>query len=106
MVTKQEAEYYLREVPPDQRFWVNNGPILRNLEDLANFLPNIKDEAFRHHVNRDKNDFSTWINDVIGDKALANELVSSKSRDSAIKKVQKRLGFLRNKAGIMMQVNI
>ena len=99
MVTKEEAKKYLCDISPEQCFWVNNGPILKNLEELANALPNMSEEAFHHHVNSEKNDFSSWINGTIGDQKLANDLLSSKSRDSAFKKVRNRLNSLKKKAG-------
>ena len=99
MATKNEAEKYLRDVAPERCFWVNNGPIVKNLDDLANVLPVISDEIFNHHVNRKKNDFSNWINDVIGDKKLANDLLSSRSKESALKKIKDRVNSLKKKAG-------
>ena len=99
MVTKEEARKYLCETAPEQCFWVNNGPILKNMEELANALPEMGDETFHHHVNSEKNDFGNWINDVIGDHKLANDLFSSKSRESAVKKIRSRLNSLKKKAG-------
>ena len=84
---------------PEQSFWVNNGPVLRNLDELAGFLPKMDNDAYSHHANKDKNDFSKWVNDIIGDKKLANELLSSKSRDSMAKKLSSRLAMLKKKAG-------
>lgn len=99
MVTKDEAKRYLCDVAPEQCFWVNNGSILKNIEELANALPDMAEEVFRHHVNSDKNDFSNWVKDVIGDQKLANDLLSSKNRDSTLNKVRNRLNSLRKKAG-------
>ena len=99
MLTKDEARKYLSDAPPEQCFWVNNGPILKNVEELANALPELNDEAFHHHVNNEKNDFSSWIKDTIGDQKLANDLLSSKSKDSALKKIRNRLNSLKKKAG-------
>ena len=99
MVTKGEARKYLGDCAPEQCFWVNNGPILKNMEELANSVGEMNDETFSHHVNNEKNDFSAWINDVFGDKALANELLSSRNKESAAKKLQKRLNSLKVKAG-------
>lgn len=99
MVTKDEARKYLCDVAPEQCFWINNGPILKNIEELANALPSMNDESFKHHVNNEKNDFSLWINDVIGDKKLANELLSSRNKDSALKKLRNRVNSLKKKAG-------
>ena len=80
MVSKNEARRYLCDVAPEQCFWVNNGPILKNVEELANTLPGISDDIFQHHVNSEKNDFSNWIRDVVGDQKLANDLLSSKNK--------------------------
>ena len=99
MVTKDEARRYLSDISPEQSFWINNGPILKNIEELSNVLPSISEEIFRHHVNGEKNDFSKWVGDVIGDKKLANDLLSSKNKESALKKVRSRLNSLKKKAG-------
>ena len=99
MVTKEEAKRYLCNVASEQCFWVNNGPILKNVEELANVLPDMSDETFHHHVNNEKNDFSNWVRDVIGDQKLANDVLSSKNKESVLKKVRNRLNSLRKKAG-------
>ena len=99
MVTKEYATNYLRDVAPEQCFWVNNGPILKNLGELANALPEMNDETFHHHVNAEKNDFSNWVKNVIGDEKLANDLLSSKSKESVLKKINNRMNSLKKKAG-------
>ena len=33
MVSKEEAKKYLCDAAPEQCFWVNNGPILKNMEE-------------------------------------------------------------------------
>ena len=98
MVTKDEAKAYLNDVAPEKCFWVNNGPILKNLDEFANCLPQMSDECFQHHANKEKNDFSNWVNDAIGDKKLANDLLSSKAKGSMVKKVKNRLNSLKKKA--------
>ena len=99
MVTKEEARKYLIDVAPEHCFLVNNGPILKNLDELANSVQQLSGETYRHHVNREKNDFSRWINDAIGDSRLANDLLSSRSRESASKKIKNRLNSLKKAAG-------
>lgn len=59
----------------------------------------MSDEIFHHHVNNEKNDFSSWIRDVIGDQKLANDLLSSRNKESAVKKLRARLNSLKKKAG-------
>ena len=99
MVTKEEAKRYLCDTSPEQCFWINNGAVLKNMDELANALPDMSNETFNHHVNNEKNDFSNWIKEVIGDRQLANDLLSSKSKDSSLKKVRNRLNSLKKKAG-------
>lgn len=97
MVTREEAVKYLSDTSPEQSFWVNNGPVLRNLDELSNFIQGMPDDAYSYHANKDKNDFSRWINEIIGDKKLANDLLSSKSKQSAARKLNSRLAMLKKK---------
>ena len=97
MLTKEEARKYLSNTPQEQCFWLKDGGVLKNLEDLAHTFPNMSDETFKHHVNNGKNDFSNWVKDVIGDKKLAHELLGSKNKISSLKKLRSRLNSLKNK---------
>ena len=68
---------------PEQCFWVWNGPILRNLLDLDDALRNtISDEQFRFHITG-KNDFTTWIDQVLEDKMCATAFTKAKNRKGA-----------------------
>ena len=96
---KEEARKFLADVSPECCFWVNNGPVIKNLEELQNALVSMSNEAFMHHVNREKNDFGIWVNDVLGDKRLADDLMKSKSKQSAVNKVKQRLQVLKRSAG-------
>lgn len=98
MVTKEEAAKYLCNVAPEHCFWVNNGPILKNVEELANALESISEDAYNYHANKDKNDFSKWIGEIVGDSKLANDLLSSKNKSSAVNKLKVRLNSLKKKA--------
>jgi|SRR3989344_3413022 len=98
MVTKQEAQGFLSNVAGDRLFWVNDGHTIANLEGLANELKSMDNKTFKHHVNKEKNDFSNWVNDVVGDKELASDLRKAKTKPAAMKKVQERVDFLKKKA--------
>ena len=98
MVTKEEAAKYLCNAAPEHCFWVNNGPILKNVEELADALESISEDSYSYHANKDKNDFSKWIGEVIGDSRLANDLLSSKNKGSALNKIRARLNSLKKKA--------
>ena len=90
-----QMKEYLKDTPPDKCFWVNNGWIIRNLEELPIALDNMSDDTFNYHVNKDKNDFSKWVRDVIGDETLAGSLEGVKNREDAIKIVNKRIKQLK-----------
>ena len=67
-ISLDDAYRILADVMPEQCFWVNNGPIVRNLNEMANALVDMKDEIFRHHVNEEKNDFGNWVRDALKDE--------------------------------------
>lgn len=75
-------------MPPEKRFWVRDGQVLRNLSDLPPAQRRTSVEIFRHHVNKEKNDFATWIDEVIGEQALAYELRKHRNKTSVIKTIQ------------------
>lgn len=95
-LTPQEAENFLRNIDEPHTFYVNNGPVLTNIEQLPNVLKNMEDHQFNHHVNSERNDFSSWIKDVIGDSKLANQLSKVKTKRTTITKLKKRLKELKN----------
>jgi hypothetical protein len=86
---------YLKDVPPEKAFWVNNGWIVRNLEELPAALENMSDETFAFHVNKDKNDYAIWVREVVKDKVLAVTMQMVKSRKSAIEAVKRRVKQLK-----------
>ena len=96
MVKKEDAVNYLRDLSPETSFWVNNSNVLKNLDELQNALETMTEETYRYHVNKEKNDFSKWVDEVIGDKKLAKDLQSARNRYSALVKVKRRVETLRN----------
>ncbi|MEK7587000.1 MAG: hypothetical protein AAB453_03985, partial [Patescibacteria group bacterium] len=48
-----------------QEFWVNRGPMLRNLKELANFLEVVDVERFNYHTKNGRNDFANWVRDIL-----------------------------------------
>ena len=72
-------------------FWINNGPVLKNLNDLKGSLLIMSKETFNYHVNKEKNDFAAWIKEVLKDNALANKLAKTKTLKSTIKAIENRL---------------
>jgi hypothetical protein len=76
---------------PPKAFWVNNGPVLKNVGELPTALRRMSDKTFHHHVNKDKNDFAKWIQDVFGDARLADALRKSRGKDELIRAIERAL---------------
>ncbi len=93
--SKEAALRVLGSVPEDKVFWVSDGSVIRSLEDLAKSLEKMSNETFKQHCNKEKNDFSNWIKDVIGDVRLANELKKNKTKTHAIHKIKRRIEWLK-----------
>ena len=72
-------------------FWINNGPVLKNLKDLKRSLLVMSKETFSYHVNKEKNDFAAWIKEVLKDNTLANKLAKTKTLKSTIKAIESSL---------------
>lgn len=81
----------LAQAPADKCFWVRDGRILANLKDLETALQEMTEETFRYHVNKEKNDFSKWVEEVLQDRTLARELKRVRTRRGALKKVRASL---------------
>ena len=93
-ISKKAAREYLKDVPGDKVFWCNDGRIFRNLKDLLTGLKEMSKETFNFHANKERNDFSNWIRDVIGDVKLAEDLLKAKTKSAAAKIVRMRIKAL------------
>lgn len=77
----------LVSVEGEQCFWMSSGQILCNLKDLREALGSMNDDTFVYHVNKEKNDFAKWVEEVLGDTTVANQLERNKTRASAYKAI-------------------
>ncbi|MFN6944311.1 MAG: DUF5752 family protein [Cytophagaceae bacterium] len=73
---------------PENYFFVQDGKVLRSLEELIDYLPVMSEDTFAHHVNKEKNDFSNWIAEVIKDKELASSIKKVKTKSGLLKKLK------------------
>jgi hypothetical protein len=89
-VTPKEARRILAKVPARASFWLCVNKELRSIKELSNALEGIDDDVFRYHVNRDKNDFESWIRDFVQDKELAREIARVKTKDTLLRKIRER----------------
>jgi len=54
-------------------------------------------ETFSYHSNQERNDFSNWVNAVIGDAKLSRDLTQASNTSQAAKAVADRVMFLASK---------
>jgi len=76
-------EDIFQNAPADRTFWVCDGRVLHNLFDLANAFKDMKDSTFKYHANKQKNDFSEWVKNILNNLELANELARTITKDKA-----------------------
>lgn len=90
VVTRAVSKSYLSDVPADKVFRCQDGRVMKNLDELSVALREMSEDTFRYHVTADKNDFSKWVQDVIGDYELSAVLKNSSTRSQAGKVVADR----------------
>lgn len=95
--TKQDAEKVLSDIEGDKRFYCSDGCILSNLQQLAECLAHINDYSYGYHVSSERNDFSNWVRDVLGDDKLARDISRAQNPVEAAEIVQARLNWLQEK---------
>ena len=76
VILKPEADKRLADVPAEYAFWCNDGCIIKSMRELKEALEQISDATYIYHANAEKNDFSTWVKDVLLDEKLAWDLSS------------------------------
>ena len=81
----------LKDVPQENYFYVCNGKVLKNLKELRDELMQMDEGTFRYHVNEAKNDFSNWINDILKNKKLADDLRRANSPQEILAIVETRI---------------
>ena len=70
---------------------------MKNWDELAVALGDMSEETFSHHVTINKNDFSKWVRELIGDVTFAVDLQKAATPTTAAKKVEIRLSQLTSK---------
>ncbi len=73
----------LSDVAADKVFWCHDGRVIKNMDELSAALREMSEDTFRYHVTVDRNDFSKWVEDVIGDHELSAVLKNSSTRSQA-----------------------
>jgi hypothetical protein len=95
----------LEDVPHDKCFWIHDGPVVRNIYELADALEHVSQASFDSHANRQKNDFSSWIEFVLGDRELADS-IRYKGRHETAKIIKDRIYDLEDEVESEKVVNV
>lgn len=66
---------------------------IKNLIDLRIELENMSVKEFSHHVNSDKNDFSVWVKDCVGDPKLAKDMSHADNKNEVLDLIKSRVDF-------------
>ncbi len=89
---KRVVPRVLIDAPPGKCFWVNFGPILRNLRDLRDALAGeLSEQQYLYHVVGERNDFAAWVEAVLLEPECAAALRRAKTRLGAARAVGKHL---------------
>jgi hypothetical protein len=92
-------EHFMHNVDHKHHFYANNGAEIRNLAELRDALRTMDDATFKHHVNKERNDFQTWVGDIVGDADLARQIAKAGSGKRMAKIVAKRIARLEKRHG-------
>lgn len=91
----KKLRYWEGNVPDQFAFFVSDGKVVKNLKELVKALGEISEDAFRHHANKEKNDFSNWIKDVMSYNDLAGNILGKNrqaTKETILLYVKKKTG--------------
>lgn len=97
-IASQKAEHLLRSVSGQHTFKLHLGTEIRNLAELAELLDVMSEQSFAHHVTAKKNDFATWVREVVHDDELAQMLLPIHRRAEMTEVVKARVQELEHHA--------
>ncbi|RME52362.1 hypothetical protein D6783_05090 [Candidatus Woesearchaeota archaeon] len=78
-------------IPPEKYFYVCDGTVLKDLNELLQALLSMDEKVFRYHVNEEKNDFYHWIKDVFGEHHLAYHIKACRERELLARRIFRRM---------------
>ena len=93
-INKEKAAKCLAKVPEEVVFWCHDGQVFRDLNDLMCGFDLMTEDTFCYHANEEKNDFSCWIVDILGDEELAKDVKKAKTPKQAKKITEMRYSDL------------
>ncbi len=74
-----------KDAPPGAAFLLKNGQEVRNLKELLEALETIDDATYAHHVNEHRNDFAAWIQNILQQEDLAEQIRNKKAKEQLLR---------------------
>ena len=90
----QTVESWLVDCDPSQEFVCIDGKRTRNIKDLVKIFEKMTPETYLYHVNKDKNDFASWVEGVFHNGHLAANFRSARSKKEAYQYVKRHYEML------------
>ena len=88
----QSASVLVGEAPVEHSFKLyKTGIEIKSVQELADALEIMSDESYNHHVTDTRNDFATWVKEVLHDDELSARLKSAKDRGQAYQATRQRV---------------
>ncbi len=75
----------------EELFITADGRVIRDLWEMLDFVKSSKQEAFAHHVNELRNDIANWVEDMVLDTELSEQLKKAKTKEETHAIISKRL---------------
>ncbi len=80
ILLEQKQHEYKHQVPPKSYFYLANGVVIKSVQQLSDALKTMDEQLYEKHVSTKKNDFSTWIQDVLKHPELAQKMAQARTR--------------------------
>jgi hypothetical protein len=87
-IAKKNKQNQPIKISQEKYFYLVNGGVLKNLEELVDALEKMTKETFDYHVQKEKNDFANWIENVFGNKKLATDIRKTKTAKTTAQKIK------------------
>lgn len=83
----------LYQAPDDKAFWVNNGPMVKNLRDLLKAFKSMSPDQFNYHqdIETGKSHFADWIIEVLECTDCAKKIRKAENKTQAAEIIKKAL---------------
>lgn len=82
-------------IEPELALWLNDGRIVKSIEELAKALKTMKGRVFSQH--QENNEIRDWVRDITGNAQIAAEIGAAKTKNDVIKALENHMKESRKK---------